>query len=210
MCNRRDILGLMCITMPASKYTVFVPAVEQYKWFHALDSGVSSSIIPSYFYCFLRLPAELSVFIFHIFFLSFTSDVLCIRVSGLCMRIHTSALLTRIHFLLLCLVLVFLFSPVFPFALSISSKQSLLSRGSRCSIRCLPHSVCGLVRNPMNPAECISRARPVASGHNSKPHKHSRRTLFVGPRCLACCSLMALVELNWGQIVGMASGWKRD
>lgn len=68
MCNRREILGLRCIRMPASKYTVFVHAVEQYKWFHASDWGVSSSIIPSYFYCFQRLPAELSVFIFYIFF----------------------------------------------------------------------------------------------------------------------------------------------
>lgn len=136
------------------------------------------------------------------FFLCFTSDI------SRCT--YTPLLSSHIHFILLCLVLVFLLSLVFPFALSISSKQSLLRRGSRCSIRCLPHSVCGLVRNPMNPAECISRARPVASGHNSKPHKHSRRTLFVGPHCLACCSLKVLVELNWGQIVGMASGWKRD
>lgn len=60
----------MFITTPASKYTIFVPVVEQYKWFHARGSYVGSSIIPFFFpffffycstYCFLLLPAELSV-----------------------------------------------------------------------------------------------------------------------------------------------------
>lgn len=85
--------------------------------------------------------------------------------------------------------------------------------GPRCSILYLLHSACGLARNPMNPGECIGRARPriyttVASGHSSKPHKQTRRTLFVGPCYLAHCSLMVLVGLNWGQSVGMALGWK--
>lgn len=73
--------------------------------------------------------------------------------------------------------------------------------GPRCSILYLLHSACGLARNPMNPGECIGRARPriyttVASGHSSKPHKQIRRTLFVGPCYLAHCSLMVLVGLN--------------
>lgn len=56
ICNRQDILWLMFITMPASKYTLFVPAVEQYKWFHAWASCVSSlswdfSLSSRRFYC---------------------------------------------------------------------------------------------------------------------------------------------------------------
>lgn len=196
--------------MPASKYTLFSPAVEQYKWFHAWASCGSSSIIPVFFIALL--PAVLSVSIFHIFPFFHIRRPLYLCVSVWRVRTHTLSHThthTNIHFPFLC----FFFSLSLFFPLSISPTQSLLNHGSRCSIRYHLHSACGLARNPMNPAECISRARPhihttVASGHNRKPHKHSRRTLFVGPCYLAHCSLMVLVELNWGQSVGTASGWE--
>lgn len=55
----------------------------------------------------------------------------------------------------------------------LSPTQRLLGLGPGCFNLHLLFSLCGLDRNPMNPAECTSRARPSihtteVSAHNSK------------------------------------------
>lgn len=145
ICNRRDVLWLMFITMPASKYTLFAPAVEQYEWFHA--SCRSPSIIPPPLWHPLFPAAPCFVSIFHFFFFPRTSSP-----PASCCHFPSASLLTTQAFALhssACLSSPFLlfFSP---FALSISPTQSLLSHGSRCSVRCLLHSACSLARKPVN------------------------------------------------------------
>lgn len=56
---------------------------------------------------------------------------------------------------------------------------------------------------PLNRAECMGRARPEASGHNIKPHKHCSRTRSVGPGwsfsapCGFCLGWIWVTVLEW-------------
>lgn len=113
MCNRRGILWLMFITMPASKYTLFVPAVEPHKWFHALASCVSSLSwefslsSPSFLLHLLFSTASCYsvrlTLIFHIFLFFYTRPPLYLYVS---VYTHFPSLPfshTNINFPFLCL-----------------------------------------------------------------------------------------------------------
>lgn len=145
ICNRRDVLWLMFITMPASKYTLFAPAVEQYEWFHA--SCRSPSIIPPPLWHPLFPAAPCFVSIFHFFF--FLEPPPHLRAAATSPQPPSSQHKRSLSIppLVFPRLSFFFFSP---FALSISPTQSLLSHGSRCSVRCLLHSACSLARKPVN------------------------------------------------------------
>lgn len=95
-----------------------------------------------------------------------------------------------------------------PFALSISPTQSLLSHGSRCSVRCLLHSACSLARKPVNQGQNASDvfffARPRVRTHNSEPldtntleeHFFCSFFFFWPTFIWHVVPLMVLVELN--------------
>lgn len=135
--------------------------------------SVSSSIIPSFVSQHFLLDLSLSAV--HIFQTS--SPGFCLACA------HKAPLypLTHIRLLFLCLVFVFL-SLILLFFSSlekkISSTQSLLGHGSRCSLRYLLHSACSPVRNPLTAAQCISPTRrpsihtTAASGHVNTPREH--------------------------------------
>ena len=177
--NSRDVLWLMFITMPASKYTLFAPAVEQYEWFHASCGG--PSIIPPPLWQLLFSAASCFVSIFHFFFFFLlepsSPPVSCRYPPASAFAFHSSACLSSL---------------VPPSALSISPTQSLLSHGPRCSVRCLLHSACGLVRKPVNPGlECIGQCFFLffcfffCQKHNSEPldtNTLEEHFFFVGTR----------------------------
>lgn len=153
-------------------------------------SAALSSLLFYGIYCFLLLPAVLSVLLLHIFSLSFTSDLLptCMFLSA-----HTHSLspffcLSRtynIHSPFLCLSSSL--SPpflLFPLALSISPTQSLLSHGSRCSIRCLLHSACGLARKAHEPSR-MHQPCQTPHPHNSSlwTQQQTTQTLLKNTFC---------------------------
>lgn len=228
----------MFITMPASKYTVFAPAVEQYKWFHASASCVSSlscdfspsSFLFSFFciYYFLLLPAVLLVWIFHTF-LSVSSVLWCKTSLS-----EPQSLSTHVCFCLTCahthIFSLFVFvtqthrKTHFPF----SACLSLLALFPHCSVY-LTHIVIvkprvQMLRSVSPPFSMWSCEKPHEPSrmHQScqTPHPHNsslwtqqqttQNTLeehFCWPKpYLAHCSLMVLVELNWGQSIGTAIG----
>lgn len=152
--------------------------------------------------CYLVPVTGLFFLWFHIFPL-FLLPLLSLPEVSACLCFHTKTFTFSTPML----------APLSPRTFCLTHTAIVKPCGPRCSILYLLHSACGLARNPVNPGECIGRARPriyttVASGHSSKPHKETRRTLFVGPCYLAHCSLMVLVGLNWGQSVGTVLGSK--
>lgn len=191
ICNGRHNRWWMFVAMPTRKCTLFVPAVEQYKWFHAWGSGICSlswDFFPLY----------------HPFFLLnllFSATSCCAvntnisNVSFLILPPSTRVILsahTHFPFYPYCVchfsktsarppLSLSLCCPFPPFALSITPT-------SRCSVRCLLHSASGLARKTLWTRQ-NARAVPdpstnttVASGHNEQTtHKHHWGTL------LFCC-----------------------
>lgn len=138
------------------------------------------------FYCFL-----LCCLSYYFTFFPFLSHLTSSLPVCFCLHTHTPSLpfsVSHAHttFTLhssacLPLSLPFLF---FPLALSISPTQSLLSHGSRCSIRCLLHSACGLARKAHEPSR-MHQPCQTPHPHNSSlwTQQQTTQTLLKNTFC---------------------------
>lgn len=184
ICNRWDVVGLMFIITPASKYTWFVPAVAQYKWFNSQGSCVGNSAI----LLFLLQLLLLSDLIFHIFFSTRFPTYICTYTFSP----HFFPCLSFFH--LIC----------FFYLLQTVSVEPQTQ---------MPHLVAPSFRMwSCNKSHEPSRTQqPCQASSLWTQHKATQtlmKTTFLLAHVIWNDFLMVLLEMNWGQCVGIVSGCK--